>query len=155
MKTNYDYSDPGYTHLATHRKVLAFDPMLITDNTDFIVAMEMTTTEVLEGLLGADVTEEELTIFQHFLDQCDLVKFAKVIPTDRETVEVIQMASDIIDRTKVIITEPDFEEKSGKIENGPEIEKAEMFDESSDTEPVAFELDEKKRESSESGGGYT
>lgn len=121
----------------------------------FIIAMEMTTTEVLDGLMGADVTVEELHIFQHFLDQCDLVKFAKVIPSDGETTVVIQIASEIIDRTKVIITESDFEEKGGKTENEPGIEEAEKFDGSSDTEPVAIEMDEKNQESSESGGGYT
>ena len=121
----------------------------------FIIAMEMTTTEVLDGLMDADVTEEELHIFQRFLDQCDLVKFAKVIPSEGETNEVILMASEIIDRTKVIITESDFGEEGDKREKEPGIGEDEKFDVNSDTEPVTVELDEKNQESSEFGGGYT
>ena len=72
----------------------------------FIVAMEMTTTEVLEGLENADITPEEFGLFQTFLDRCDLVKFAKVIPTAQENEEIMTIATDIVDRTKVV-----FEDK--------------------------------------------
>jgi hypothetical protein len=72
----------------------------------FVVAMEMTTTEVLNGLACADVPVEEIGLFQTFLDRCDLVKFAKHIPSEEQNGEIVRMAYDIVDRTKIIIEEP-------------------------------------------------
>ena len=75
----------------------------------FIVAMEMTTTEVLEGLSDEEVLEEEFQLFQAFLERCDLVKFAKVVPSVEENDEILRMAYEIVDRTKVILEEPSEE----------------------------------------------
>jgi hypothetical protein len=72
----------------------------------FIIAMEMTTTEVLEGLAGAELPEEDFQYFSDFLNRCDLVKFAKVIPSEDQNHEILETACEIVHRTKVVIEEP-------------------------------------------------
>jgi hypothetical protein len=81
----------------------------------FVVAMEMTTTEVLEGLSKAGLNDEDFPLFDMFFHRCDLVKFAKHIPPQEETEETIQMAYDLVNRTKIMIEEPaaDEEKKAG------------------------------------------
>ncbi len=69
----------------------------------FVIAMEMTTFEVLEGLSGADLSEEEYQLFSVFFSQCDLVKFAKYIPSEKENEEIMDLAFEIVNKTKVII----------------------------------------------------
>ena len=73
----------------------------------YLVALEMTTTEVLEQFTRADVSEDEVALFQAFLERCDLVKFAKLIPSAEENDAILKTAYEIIDRTKVIIEELD------------------------------------------------
>jgi len=67
--------------------------------------MEMTTTEVLEGLSTAEVSEDNFNLFQLFLDQSDLVKFAKHIPSEDENEAILNMAYEIVNRTKVLLEE--------------------------------------------------
>ena len=69
----------------------------------FVIAMEMTTFEVLEGLSDADLSEEEYQLFSEFFSQCDLVKFAKYIPSEKESEEIMNLAFEIVNRTKVVI----------------------------------------------------
>ena len=85
----------------------------------YIVAMEMTTTEVLEGLAGADVSEEEFRHFRDFLDRCDLVKFAKVIPSAEENIAILDEAYEIVERTKVIF-EAETEEETESLTRAEE-----------------------------------
>ncbi|MBN2030339.1 hypothetical protein JW824_08850 [bacterium] len=72
----------------------------------FVVAMELTTFEVMEGLSQADLPEEEYQLFSTFLSQCDLVKFAKYMPSEKENEAIMDLAFEIIDKTKVIIELP-------------------------------------------------
>ncbi len=69
----------------------------------FVIAMEMTTFEVMEGLSTADLPEEEYQLFRTFLSNCDLVKFAKHIPSKKENEAIIALAYEIVDKTKVIM----------------------------------------------------
>ncbi len=82
----------------------------------FVVAMEMTTTEVLEGLEKCRVEPDIYEIFRNFLDNCDLVKFAKVIPGTEDIENDFRTAHILIDRTKVEYEETD----SGTGEEGKE-----------------------------------
>ena len=86
----------------------------------FIIAMEMTTTEVLEGLSSAELPEEDFQSFSDFLNRCDLVKFAKVIPSENQNREILEMAYDIVHRTKVVIEEPAAEMDEPSQENQDE-----------------------------------
>jgi len=70
----------------------------------FVVAMEMTTTEVLDGLSSANLHEGDFELFKAFFHRCDWVKFAKYIPKTEETTETLQSAYDIVHRTKIILT---------------------------------------------------
>jgi hypothetical protein len=73
----------------------------------FVVAMEMTTTEVLEGLANADLGEAIFNAFRRFLYQCDMVKFAKFRPGKETHTQMLELAGDLINRTSVILeTEP-------------------------------------------------
>ena len=68
----------------------------------FVVALEMTTTEVLCGLMTRGLGEEIEGHFRTFLNRCDLVKFAKFIPSENQHQEIVKLAYQIIDETAVI-----------------------------------------------------
>lgn len=121
----------------------------------FIVAMELTTTEVLDGLSQADVSEEEYQIFQSFLDRCDLVKFAKVIPSDFETAEVIQFACNIIDRTKVIMEKSDGEASPDNEVEGTDKDEMEESNNHTMAESLSVEMEDRDRRGFESAGEST
>jgi hypothetical protein len=72
----------------------------------FVVAMEMTTTEVLDGLSAANLRGGDFELFETFFHRCDWVKFAKYIPKTEETSETVQSAYDIVHRTKIVIEAP-------------------------------------------------
>ena len=80
----------------------------------FLVAMELTTSEVLEGLISAGGSQDELHLFQTFLNRCDMVKFAKVIPSAEENEDILNQAYTIVDQTKIFIDEGPVTEKTGK-----------------------------------------
>jgi hypothetical protein len=67
----------------------------------FVVAMEMTTTEVLEGLEAAGVPAETFGLFESFFRACDLVKFAKYRPPASETARTVDTAYALVHRTKI------------------------------------------------------
>lgn len=70
-----------------------------------IGALESTTQELIEKMNIRKIEEEHLKLIQHFLEKCDLVKFAKYIPPQEETTKVIRLANEIIDRTKISVKE--------------------------------------------------
>ncbi len=79
----------------------------------FVVAMEMTTTEVLEKLSQMGLSEEIFQLFEIFFHRCDLVKFAKYIPSSDEIAEALDIAYSLIHKTKIVIEMP---EESPKLE---------------------------------------
>lgn len=85
----------------------------------FIIAMEMTTFEVMMALTGAGVSEEEYDLFYSFFESCDLVKFAKVIPSDNKNLEIMEDAYELVNRTKVIFTESESTDDDAE-KNQPE-----------------------------------
>lgn len=68
----------------------------------FVVALEMTTTEVLEGLSQQNFESDVYDLFRSFLWNCDMVKFAKYQPSEKEHQSAVQMAYDIVENTKLI-----------------------------------------------------
>ncbi len=72
----------------------------------FIVALELTTYELIERLRAADVEPEMVQLTQEFLDSCDLVKFAKYQPTEDENQQVLERAFEIVERTKLVYDQP-------------------------------------------------
>ncbi|NQT26688.1 hypothetical protein HQ585_15135 [candidate division KSB1 bacterium] len=74
----------------------------------YVMALEMTTFEVLDGLKNVDVETEIQNAVRQFLEPCDLVKFAKFIPVERQHVITLQQAFDIVNRTKIVIIESEL-----------------------------------------------
>lgn len=89
----------------------------------FIVAIEMTTLQLIDTMKEAEVEDEDILLIEDFLMQCDLVKFAKYIPTPDENHKIIDLAYEIVNKTKIVI-EPE----------SPEGDKAEFQPEEADTE---------------------
>jgi len=72
----------------------------------FITAMEMTTTEVLDNMASASVSSEDVELVKSFLETCDLVKFAKYVPTAEENEATVKSAFELVERTKIVIETP-------------------------------------------------
>ncbi len=72
-----------------------------------IDVLEMTTTELTEALLTVyDIDERQIDMIRDFLNQSDLVKFAKYFPSDGENEQIMPTAREIVDKTKRIFVEP-------------------------------------------------
>jgi len=61
-----------------------------------VPSLERTTREFTRDLRSTDIAEEQYRLIQDFLENCDLVKFAKYRPTAEEVQEVIGQADIII-----------------------------------------------------------
>ncbi len=70
-----------------------------------IIAMELTTTDLIIRMNGDGISPDHIAMFEEFLNKCDLVKFAKYIPTDVENNDIMKLALDIIDKTKMEVKE--------------------------------------------------
>ncbi len=68
----------------------------------YIFALELTTTELLQRLEEAEVEAEHRTLFRRFLEQCDLVKFAKYQPGEAEHAETLRLAYEIVEQTRLV-----------------------------------------------------
>lgn len=99
----------------------------------YIKALEMTTSDVLNGLEAVDVEPEIRKAVREFLELCDLVKFAKFIPPEAQHAETLRKAYDIVHRTKIVIAES---------KDVPENEATEA---SVDAEAVPAETEEESR----------
>ena len=66
----------------------------------YIITMELTTGELVDSMAEAEVEEQHVVAVQSFLEECDLVKFAKFIPSKEVMYETIPRARTIIDATK-------------------------------------------------------
>ena len=87
-----------------------------------VIALELTSTEVLEQLSSDSLPDEHFSLFEKFLDCCDLVKFAKYIPVEKENEEILQIAFEIVDRTKWV--EPETPEaEMENLERDSEVQK--------------------------------
>jgi len=66
-----------------------------------INALEATTEELIQELKNQHLHWRQKSLISNFLDECDLVKFAKYIPKMIETEKTYQLALQIIDETKI------------------------------------------------------
>ena len=69
-------------------------------------AMEMTTGEVLDGLLRTDADRGAVADVRRVLDRCDLVKFAKLRPAIPECRELLPLARRVVDVTAPVEPAP-------------------------------------------------
>jgi hypothetical protein len=78
-----------------------------------IPAMDRTTEEFYAALRWARVDGQQVRLFKGFLDESDLVKFAKYVPPVEEAQEAVPRARYIIDVTKPKRVEEDLSEIEG------------------------------------------
>ena len=76
----------------------------------FIIALEMTTFDLIENLSAAEIEPTNVQMIQEFLEICDLVKFAKYRPTEEENSTTINKAFEIVDQTKLVYVKSEVEE---------------------------------------------
>ncbi len=92
----------------------------------YIVAIEMTTTELLQNMNEAEIYEDIIQMVAEFLHQCDFVKFAKYVPDDDEHEKTVQLAYDIVNTTKIVIkdeaTSDDLHDGSPQKQNDEQCE---------------------------------
>jgi hypothetical protein len=107
----------------------------------FFAALEMTTFEAVNALAETMIEEEALSVTADFLENCDMVKFAKFRPKDEVHEQSWKQALEIVERTKVELTpvteiessteQPEDEQK--KLEE-PKAEMSVVPDETTDGE---------------------
>ena len=81
----------------------------------FIIALEMTTFQLINIMRKDQIEEEAIDLVEDFLMSCDMVKFAKYIPTDDENTKTTELAYKIIEDTKIIV-EPESETKEEQLQ---------------------------------------
>jgi len=107
----------------------------------FIIAMEMTTLQLLDNMRNANIEPEIIALTEEFLDSCDLVKFAKYIPTAQENEKTTQQAFDLINRTKLVMEEK-TETTEEELESGDHVIESEALAETEATVEMAEENQE-------------
>ncbi|MBN1351310.1 hypothetical protein JXJ21_17965 [candidate division KSB1 bacterium] len=93
----------------------------------FIIALEMTTQQLIDNLNQDRVESEVVDTVQDLLTVCDMVKFAKFIPKSEATEIATSTAYDLVQKTKLVL---ENEQKTEEAES----ETPEAGD---DAEPVA------------------
>ncbi|UCE18303.1 MAG: BatD family protein [Gemmatimonadota bacterium] len=96
----------------------------------YIITMELTTAELVDSMKEAEIHEGPIETIRSFLEECDLVKFAKFIPSRERMSELIPRARAIVDATKETLL-PTIPEKKEEIED--------QRPETVETEPVEAE----------------
>jgi hypothetical protein len=99
-----------------------------------IYALEMTSSQLLDSMRGENLPEDCVSLMNSFLIPCDLVKFAKFIPSDEEHSVTTEAAYRFVNDTKLVIVD-----ETVPVENSPaavENEAAEVIEEKKEEEVV-------------------
>ena len=72
------------------------------ENRFYIVSLEMTTGQLLGEMELENLDPDYIKNVETFLVKCDLVKFAKYIPGDKEHKATTQLAYDFVEKTKLV-----------------------------------------------------
>ena len=70
-----------------------------------LMAVEMTTHEIIEGLKNRSINEEVMSKLKGSLELADLVKFAKTKPTALENDTCLNLGIDFVNETKLVVLE--------------------------------------------------
>ncbi|MEK6645175.1 MAG: BatD family protein [Candidatus Firestonebacteria bacterium] len=70
-----------------------------------ISVLDRTTAELFMEMKKADIDKKHCSFIKEFMDECDLVKFAKYTPEIRKTEEDFSIAQKIVDITKKVVEE--------------------------------------------------
>jgi len=68
----------------------------------YVQALELATWEIMDGMEAADLVDAHRQLLRAFLEDCDLVKFAKHIPDDAAHVRVMADARRFVTETQVL-----------------------------------------------------
>jgi hypothetical protein len=90
-----------------------------------IITMELTTAELVDSMEEEEIEEVHIEEIRLFLEECDLVKFAKFIPPKEEMDAAISKARAIVDATKETLLGPADEVKDEVVEEAGESMEAE------------------------------
>jgi hypothetical protein len=71
-----------------------------------IISLERTTEEILDDLRSIGLSENHYRVTRTFLEDCDLVKFAKYHPSPHEVEGVVKTAFGILDATEMELSPP-------------------------------------------------
>jgi hypothetical protein len=82
------------------------------ENRFYIVSLEMTTDQLLGEMEKENLTPDYIETVKEFLINCDLVKFAKYIPTEKENAETTQSAFNFVEKSKLIFVQEETKEKA-------------------------------------------
>ncbi len=69
-------------------------------------SLEMTTTELLDGLKKVDPVDLSIEEVREFSEDCDLVKFAKYVPTREEADAILERAFSMVEKSRITIVQP-------------------------------------------------
>lgn len=75
----------------------------------YIPALEMTTDQLLSEVERQNMEPDHQALLREFLAACDLVKFAKYVPSKAENEKTTKQAFDFVEETKLVIVSPDSE----------------------------------------------
>ena len=85
---------------------------LYIENRFSILSLEMTTDQLLGEMEREDLLPEYIETVKEFLISCDLVKFAKYIPSDKEDQDTTQLAFDFVEKSKLVFVPTETENES-------------------------------------------
>jgi hypothetical protein len=80
------------------------------ENRYFIMALEMTTTQLLQSMQASNLQDQNIETMADFLSTCDLVKFAAFKPEEDMHQQKTKSAYDFVNATKLVILESPVEE---------------------------------------------
>jgi hypothetical protein len=79
------------------------------ENRFFMKALEETTAEIQQSIDNLELSDPDKQAVMEVLAFCDLVKFAKFVPSEEETLNSLERSASFIHSTKVLF-EPEAEE---------------------------------------------
>ncbi len=109
----------------------------------FILAIEMTTFDLINAMRESEIEETVIQDVEQFLMQCDLVKFAKYIPTNKENQQVADLAVKIINDTKIVF-EPETPESDEQEKIAEDTDKEMESEKTKTGEQVEAEVTQEK-----------
>ena len=120
----------------------------------FIIAIEMTTGQLLDNMRDAAIEDEYCDMMQQFLNLCDMVKFAKYVPPNSKKDYAVATAYDFVHRTKLIVEEEieskeadqEKQELSKEVSEEPELVEVESVEEVTEPEKTSEQGSQKEGE---------
>jgi hypothetical protein len=95
---------------------------LYLENRYFIKALEETTVEISQSVQQLEMDDHLLQTIINVLEFSDLVKFAKYVPTEKETSDIFDKSIGFIQATQLVYEQEETDDESGSENKPKEIE---------------------------------